>query len=358
MKIGVISSYACIYSANNYGALLQYYALQEYLKARGHQAFWIRSILPQSKIYLLLRHLKNYKSIPLLSNYYRCRHQFMDFVNRYLSVSEMVYVGNKDLFPNCPDADFYITGSDQVWGGVLPENYLRFVSDSSKKIAYAVSFGRANLPQEQLDVIAPWVHDFRAVSVREKSGVDICRLMSVEAEHVLDPTFLIDKSLYPILPDGELEDTLFCYMLNVHDPQSVHWLDIVAYAKSLQVRLNVASCQYSECYFEKKYLRFPSPAQWLYNYSRARCIITNTFHGTVFALIYHKPFVVILQDRETAIQNERLYSLLHMFQLEDRILRQGSISKIMRQEIDWNKVDSTILELRNRTDSFFAKVGL
>lgn len=319
MKIGVISSYACVRSANNYGALLQYFALQCYLRNRGHEPYWIKSILPQSSLRLLARHIKNYRSPRLVGAFYKCHQTFEDFQSRYLSVTEREYHGNADLSTDCPPADFYITGSDQVWGADLKENYLRFVADSHRKIAYAASFGRDRIDSAQMATIAPWIQDFAYVSVREASGVDICRSMGVEAQHLLDPTLLIDADAYPGKELSGKKNLLTCYFLNVTDTQSIRLDEIRKYAADENLRLSIASCQYSERFFDKSELVMPSPEEWLRNYRDAKCVVTNTFHGTVFAIIFRKPFVTILQSGASSKQNTRMLSLLEMFGLEERI---------------------------------------
>ena len=215
MEIAVISSYACIHTSNNYGALLQYYALQQYLKSRGHDVYWIRSIIPQSNLRIILRHIKNYRDLGLIRKYYRCRSSFRDFVEQHLNVTPKIYIGNIDLSNQVPEADFYITGSDQVWGGELKENYLLFVRESCKKIAYAASFGRDKISQAQIEVITPWIKDIPNVSVRESTGVGICKEMGVDAVHLLDPTLLIDAQLYPVT-EGIRSDRIFVIFLMSH----------------------------------------------------------------------------------------------------------------------------------------------
>ena len=359
MKIGVISSYACIYTANNYGALLQYYALQVYLKRRGCYAFWIRTLLPHSSLRIILRHLKHYRSLKLLSAYFKCHRAFFDFVSRYLNLSEQTYCGNENLKQNCPFADLYITGSDQVWGGIQPENYLCFVKDNSKKVAYAASFGRSDLTDKQWHIIPQWVRSFRAVSVREKSGVDICHKMGVEALHLLDPTLLIDAQDYPEASNSPLpKDGLFGYFLNINSLADIHIVELEKFAQNHQLSFNIASCQYSERFFDADHLIFPSPEEWLCCYKQAKYIVTNTFHGTVFALIYHKPFIVILQRGESSVQNERITSLLNMFDLKNRLWQDTDWDKTLQTTIDWEYFDTRLKKYRNRSDLFFNSLGI
>lgn len=361
MKIGVISSYACVHTANNYGALLQYYALQEYLKGRGHDVFWIRSILPQSRIRVFLRHLKNYKSFRLIRNFYKCHSGFLDFQKKFLNVSYREYKGNKDLLIDCPSADFYITGSDQVWGSTLKENYLRFVKDSSKKIAYAASFGCDSLEVNHAKVVMPWINEFKAISVREISGVNICeKFLGRRVVHLLDPTLLIDASHYPISSSScNTVDLLYCYFLNVTNVNDLKIKEIRNLARSLGISLRIASCQYSEIFFKREELVMPTPEQWLQNYRDAKYIITNTFHGTVFAIIFRKPFITIMQTGASSSQNGRIISLLSMLGLEDRILTDDlSLCEAMLRPINWERVEKDLSLYQEKTNIFFKTLGL
>lgn len=360
MRIGVISSYACVRAFNNYGALLQYYALQTYLRNRGHEVFWIRSILPQSHIHIFLRNLKNYRSLRLVYRFYKCHKSFIDFQNKFLKVSSREYKGNNDLVVNTPCADLYITGSDQVWGGMLEENYLCFVQDPLKKIAYAASFGRNHLDTIQVNIVKPWIKNFKAISVREKSGVQLCKkLFGVHAEHLLDPTLLIDASYYPILNPHKVENLLYCYFLNVKNYSEIRIEEIRDFARKFGLPLKIASCQYSEVYFKSQELDMPSPEQWLQNYFDANYIITNTFHGTVFSIIFHKQFGTILQSGESSPQNERLISLLSMLGLEDRIITTDrSLDKTILNPIDWDRIEKILARYREKTNIFFNAIGV
>ena len=118
--------------------------------------------------------------------------------------------------------------------------------------------------------------------------------------------------------------------------------------------LKVCAVQGSQFKFSKKYLVHPSPIEWLTYYRDAELIFTNTFHGTVFAIIHHRPFVCILQSGNSAKQNTRMTSLLTIFGLCDRICAGSSqVFDIALKPIDWNYVDKVLQEWRLRTDNFF-----
>ena len=363
MKIGVISSYACVKELNNYGALFQYYALQKYLKKRGHYAYWIRSIIPHSKLRLFLRQIKNYRNVKLICKYYRCHRQFMQFINTKLHLSLNEYEGNDALHINCPEADFYITGSDQVWGGTLKENYLQFVKENRQKIAYAVSFGKDHIDEDQANIVRDWVRQIPHISVREKSGIKICKELigpDYKVEHLLDPTLLIDAHDYLTPHKNPKNNLLNCYFLNISSKNDIEITNIESFAKNEHLITKISSCQYSEKYFINYDSLMPSPSEWLQNYYDSKYVITNTFHGTVFAIIFEKPFITILQKGSTASQNERMVSLLQMLDLEDRMTDQISenFGDLMKQPINWKNIKGIINQKKIETDVYFSKIGL
>lgn len=258
-------------------------------------------------------------------------------------------------------ADYYITGSDQVWGGTLKPNYLTFVKDDMKKIAYAASFGKDNIPDEQLKTVGPWVKSFRAISVREMTGVDICKHIGVDAIHLLDPTLLLQSEEYPTIERREIKlgKYYFSYFLNAKSAEAIRLTKILEFTRQQHAQYKVAAIQGTEAFIPMRNLVTPSPEFWLTYYRESEGVITNTFHGTVFAIIYHRPFAVILQRGESGKQNGRILSLLDMFHLTDRIWDDTSdLSTIMNQPINWDLIESERLKWVEKTDSFFSNIGL
>ena len=356
MKIGIISSYAFIKNNNNYGALLQYFALQTYLKRMGHEPYWIRTIISRNTPLNLLRKLYHFKSLRLFVNWVRVHCGFMAFVQKFLSVTDSEYSGFNEIQQNPPSADVYVTGSDQVWGSEkLKENYLLFAPPNCKKIAYAASFGKDSISDDMAHTIKPWLDDFYAISVRESSGVDICKRMGITAEHLIDPTFLIDALDYPSFPKSRFSKPyIYCYFLNANSRESVRYEEIKAFAKKKGFDLRICAVQGAEKLFEKKYLVFPTAEEWLTDYRYAEYVVTNTFHGTVFALINHKSFASILQKGVTSKQNSRLYSLLETFAMQKHLcMDTDKLDDILSRSSDWNLFENVKKEIVSKTDVFF-----
>lgn len=358
-KVCVISAYAYIVKHINYGSLLQYYALEKKLEEMGYSSYWLRFVLPEEKREqsikgkikaIILK--KRQKSIDTILK------SFQEFILQYLHISEKLYTEEK-LKSDCPQADIYLTGSDQVWGGVLEPNYLTFAPMEKQKISYAASFGKSAITDEHLYKIKPWLKKLNAISVREPSGVEICKKAKVKAELVIDPTLLILGEDYPIQLNkaAAYENYYFGYFLNVMKQNADEYISFLSEAeKKLGKIICVAGVSQLDRYLAKGQYDYFTPEEWLGMYKESQGIITNTFHGTVFAIIFKKNFLVYLQGGSTAKQNERIYSLLKTYKLEDRLIHNlDSIEKQMKKKIDWDHVDSIIRIKREKALEYLKK---
>lgn len=360
LKVCVISSYAYIKDYINYGSLLQYYALQTALQNEGVEPYWLRYVLPErnrngfriikSTAKKCLNPLQTWKK-------YKVHTSFFAFISSYLIVSKQEY---NDEMLNCqpPVADLFITGSDQVWGGKIKANYLTFVPKGHGKISYAASFGKSDILQEQLDTITHWINDFDAVSVRELSGVKICKKMGVNANQVLDPTLLINADDYPFEKSKLKHKFIFGYFLNVNKPEQLPLDKINQYVITEKKILRVAGgVTISERLFKKQQIGYYSPEKWLGMYRDADKIFTNTFHGTVFAIIFHKPFLVFLQKGISEKQNERLIAILELFHLKERIyIPVEDLSIQVNREIDWESVDEVLQKEKEASLDYLQRI--
>lgn len=358
-KAYVISSYGYIDKHINYGALLQYYALEKSLQKLNIQCEWIR-FCPKEK----MSKIQKFKEIVKRVFFYNTntklkeiRRDFKEFLKCYCNVSEKVYVDYDELI-GCIDAEIYITGSDQVWGGIAKENYLCFVPDNKRKISYAASFGKANISQKQKDIIKPWLQRLDYISVREKSGVKICNDIGLDAKWVLDPTLLLDKKEYPINSHKNKIVDVYCYFLNIESKDDVYWNKIKQFIDQEKLSMQIACVESTIRLFPTNYVTIDKVEMWLSSYKNAKYILTNTFHGMVFAIIFHKPFLVLKQSRTGEKQNERMYSILSLLNLENRFYSENcTIKEQINRKIDWNKVDN-IIEKQKKDSIEYIKMAL
>jgi len=208
MKIGIITLWN---QFDNYGGIIQTFALQRYLRDLGHDAFVVRFGIkrPQPLKVRLKETIKSglrccglyaQKKISKIEQQ-RKERNFIAFRNRYIKYSKKPFYNLEYLQHNYPKADVYITGSDQVWARSLENReeeiyYLNFGNKETKRIAYAVSFGFNEFPCVDEKRFRELVGHFDAVSVREKNGLEICNERSIPATRCIDPTFLVNPETY------------------------------------------------------------------------------------------------------------------------------------------------------------------
>ena len=369
MKIGILTQPLHA----NYGGLLQNYALQQTLVRAGHEVETIdwgggsgfRAMLYRMKVqvlhtllpnrYPLLKYMPNDKEKSIIQR--NTNH----FINTYInhteamhSYEEFVKQASKGKY------DAYVVGSDQCWrpcyNAFLSSMFLDFVQDKQvKRIAYAASFGtdKWEFTPQQTAVCALLAKKFDMVSVREDSGVKLCKEhLGVDAVHVLDPTMLLTKEEYIQLIEKEKESksngTLFNYILDPDAKKSV-FIQKVAKAKGLKAFQVLPKCQTETRTKEdvKKCIEdcvFPGVTTWLRAFMDAEMTIVDSFHGMVFSIIFNKPFWAI---GNVSRGMSRFTSLLKMFHLEDRLLDADNLDDVdFSKPIDWTMVNGILEEKR------------
>ena len=364
---------------NNYGGLLQAYALQQILKSMGHDvvtdrdgivrnlSLWNRTL---HFIYHAIRFyiLKDYR-------YYPYRYLFLSF-NREKTISINMkhfvdtYIDTVDFFTGNVESlsdkvkyyDAIVVGSDQVWRAPMsdiPTYFLSFTKGIQiKRVAYAASFGTDHLSEyskAEIGIALECIKLFNAVSVREETGIRLCRdYLKTNAVHVLDPTMLLNKNDYLKLIEDEdrscSQDILLTYILDRTPEKSIiiekisNFLHLSPCENGpIKTFSNIVENNASECIY-------PSISKWLAGFRDAQFVVTDSFHGTVFSILFNKPFVAILNPERGS---SRFVSLLSMLHLEDRLITStGNIDKICRKEIDYKDVNR-ILSLKKQDSMHF-----
>ena len=339
---------------HNYGGALQAYALQETLRSLGHVPIGIDCIPPlMSRQRYLLANLKtlcykligrgNRKWFPFPKE--ERKDCFKDLYNSYLTLTSICRKYEYSTLMQV-GAEAVIVGSDQVWRSsfysdrnLYLDMFLKFaLKFSGLKIAYAASFGTVcwNVPEDEMQILQYLSSKFNAISVREASGVCLCKhYLKVEALHICDPTILLTRKDYMKLAEKSAETNyLFGYLLDI-DSETVKTIANIAEELELQVHIEGAENS-----------AYVSVERWLGLIEGATAIITNSFHGTVFSLITHTPFIVIAH-KERGV--ERLCSLLDSLGLSERMIENiVDIKTYMLKEhnIDWGKIDEKLEEMR------------
>lgn len=376
MKIAVLTQPL----ATNYGGILQAWALQHVLRGMGHAAIAIDrqfdgrqgalrrlfgkakrvahdSLLAAKGKALYWRHLEYLhgpqarfirdnvaRSEPLRSDQSLCR---------YFAKNEF---------------DAVIVGSDQVWrprySPRLETYFLDFLSSEQRArmhcVAYAASFGVGHweLSPEQTAKCRALAQRFDGISVREVSGVELCREhLGVTAEWVVDPTLLLAREDYirefcPASPSGGRG--ILTYVLDEHSAKSRAITDL---QKLLGMQRFSCQPRRAQNVVERKRLsefRFPSTTDWVRSFHEADFVVTDSFHGTVFAIIFKKPFVAIANSARGA---ERFVSLLKVLGLQHRLVPSSeSIDlALVAADVDFSTAERELGALRAASQSYLQR---
>ena len=289
--------------------------------------------------------------------------QFVKFRKENILVSEKLYCSLSELQHNPPQADCYIVGSDQVWAHLLDreENtafYLNFGHEDIIRISYAPSFSYDEYPLHLRNQLAQQLKKFNAISVREKKGVEICKNVGFDAALVVDPTILLESSSYDKIT--EIVETthpyIFIYSINIKDANQIKWEQLKEFAKQNNYDIYATP---ATGYFpglelfdnvEYKYATIP---QWLAYVRHAELVITTSFHGVVFSILYHKKFVYFPLEGVFGRGNNRVLSLLKLLDLENFTWRPGSIFEdYYKYSVDWARVDTLLFECRKKSAEY------
>jgi len=371
MKIGILTQPLHY----NYGSILQNYALQKTLKDMGHEVWTIdrnsnslryrkyASIIKR----LLLKPINRNAPIrvwPTKKEEEIIRQHIKTFIKNNIQTTEkttstkqLVRLHQKYAF------DAYIVGSDQVWrprySPCLTNYFLDFVESERnvKKIAYAASFGVDNweFTEEQTRECARLAKQFDAISVREDSAVDLCkRYFDVKATHLLDPTMLLNKEIYTsIFAKERISQSprnLLTYILD-KSAEKDRIINNVARKYNLKPFSVMPRRGFSEP--GRKDIQdcvLPSVEEWIRGFMDAQFVITDSFHGTVFSILFNKPFISIANKNRGLT---RFTSLLKLFQLEDRLIfSSNNFIPDRLKEIDWDKLNA-ILKVEKDKSIYF-----
>lgn len=371
MKIGILT----LPLHNNYGGILQAYALQTVLKRMGHDAVVIDKsreiklpILSFSRYFLyfkLLAHKvlvdrnttifwdrKHNREYKVMSTY------TLPFIQKYIKR----FVASRD-YSNIEQGDFdaYVVGSDQVWRpkffgqNIISNAFLSFAKDWDVKcISYAASFGTEEweYTEEQTSECKDWIKKFDAVSVRESSAVKLCKEhLGVDALHVLDPTMLLSATdyiqLFKEANTPQSPGSLMCYVLDeTEDKQKVvsnveETLNLTAFSVNSKYEVRTAPLEE----------RIQPPVEaWLRGFYDAEFVVTDSFHACVFSILFEKPFIVYgNKDRGMA----RFHSLLSIYGLENRLVTSSAeAQKVISVPIDWSLVNAKKKEWQEKSSNF------
>lgn len=373
MRIGILT----LPLHTNYGGILQAYALQTVLERMGnkvevigapilkpHLSVWHRifSITKRSFLHYILGR-KDIAIDRIKEDYNRTissRVFTSQFVNKYIhirKISSLQEIGQNDY-------DALVVGSDQIWrtkynqqwnGQNVDDVYLGFTKGwNIRRVAYAASFGidKIELKRRDLKLCKKSISQFNAISVREESGINLCRdIFGVKAVVMPDPTLLLSMNDYiKLIPDINKDNKssmLLSYILD-DNPEKSRLRDKIAKEKGLKINITNKSAYKDE---NGIYPPQPPVEDWLRAFAECDYVVTDSFHACVFSIIFHKQFTVIA-NKERGVS--RFQTLLKMFGLENRMIYSPSEYRDLCN-IDYDKVDEILDNKRIAGKKFLCK---
>lgn len=331
--------------ANNYGAMLQCYALKNTLNLLGAWTSVI-NYKPRARKLTLREFIKKTVFMPWLIY---VNNRFEAFRKLYLT--DMPFV-KRDRLPELNDKfDCFVTGSDQVWnmeGGSNDTSYLLdFVDSNQKKYSYAASIGKTKLPNNEKAILSKHLKLFKTISVREASAVPLAKELSgkedVRAD--IDPTLLLSKEDWrktAVMPKEK--DYILLYLMSNNAA-------IIGFARDLARKTGLKLIMLSTSPVPYKGVKVvcPTPQEWLGYFLNAKYIVTNSFHGLAFSINFNKDFFVDLLPPPSKV-NSRLENLLDLTGLRSRLISAGA--NLDTPAPDWTKVNAKLATEKEKSLSY------
>lgn len=354
---------------NNYGGNLQNFALQKVFKGMGHQPVTIdrhSSIPLRTKLKLgyfkkLVLFFLGRSEKPSFKFYFSKKHngyireEISRFIDTHINKTPRLYSDAQvhATFAN-NQFDAVVVGSDQCWRPIYSPNiysyFLDFLQKEKriKKIAYAASFGTDEweFTPEQTEYCKQLLQQFDLVTVREKAAVNLVKeKLNKKAQFVLDPTLLLNREDYEQLFKGHILSNnkgVYTYILDKTD-----WKNKVVETVKNKLGLEQYSNQHDEQNPGQQ--KIPSIESWIKGFADADFVITDSFHGTVFSIIFNKPFISLVNINRGA---SRFESILSEFDLLDRLIDgfdKNEVEHLLENTIDYETVKTKLKSLRENS---------
>lgn len=367
MRIGIVT----FNSAHNYGAVLQAWSLQTYLMKQGHKVEvinyrpWIiddvyamakkKRLVANQYLNTALNKVRIVKSCITNPQKLKRYRKFEKFIGTKLNVTKVYRTAEEVQRDKKLRYDALVAGSDQIWNSALTKNldavyFLDFDRPSVKRISYAASIGGKDIPEVEVEQFRSYLQRIDYISVREQNAKSCLKpLTDKKIEIVADPTFLLKREDFDRLKKKFPVKTPYIYVHNVHLEREDVELNEVAEKLSGQTGLPIVSNR-KERFFSNETRKFltGSPEEFIGVISEAEYVVTNSFHATVFALIYHRNFITIPHFNNP----DRMQNLLSELGVLNHLMNAGEMIPADLRELD---IDFQELESRKEKMAQFSR---
>lgn len=377
---------ASCYFINNYGSILQAYALQKFLEDQGNEVEninvdGIKKDLDKAKIRYYLREAKDFSvilnkagrvkqaALKRIDKRYaktlsRRDEKVKAFREKYIRISPLLQ-SKKEMGEYVKNSDAVIVGSDQLW---LPSNIaadyytLSFVPEHIKKISFSTSFGVSTLSNDFKEQTKSFLSRFDYLSVREDTGKKIINDLGIDCKLVCDPTLLLTQEEWlDAIPDHQKveEPYIFCYFLG-NIPEHRELAKKIRSETGMKIVALLHCEQYSKCDYGYADITpyDVGPDDFVNLIRHAALVLTDSFHGTCFSVINNKQFFSLPRHRddEKLSTNSRLYSLAQVLGFKDRIVPLKKIGDInINSKIDYRDINEKLYLFRTDSRDFLIK---
>ena len=353
MVVNVITRHA----PTNYGSLLQAIATQRVIMNLGHECRIINYIPKcETGVRMAITQLEQktkWKRNPIKKAIYLMvaepetllmDRKFLAMRKKYLLMGPCCATTGelKKLYAEKKD-EVFLTGSDQVWGPIStghydPTYFLDFVPKSSRKLAFAASFGKAIFDEQTLKEYGVLLKKYDSLAVRENVAVELLKKMDISAKQVLDPTLLMDADAWSeyVKPMKKPEKYVLVYQIHANSDLD-HYA--VKFAEKAELPLLRVSPLLHQAKRSGKFVYCPDISGFLDLIKNAAYMVTDSFNGTAFAINFNTQFVEVLPNTGTSSRNQ---SILELTGLTDRIVRDLNDFSYIDQEIDFKEANEKI----------------
>lgn len=353
-KIGIVT----LTKDLNYGNRLQNYAVERLVLKHGGIP---RTLFNSTwSMYGKTSKFKSYIGIPLtilknreLGLFRQITALFDRFNDRYIHLGEEYNI-DSNMDQIVPNYDAFITGSDQVWNPhwdfIGEKEYLTF-ANGKRKIALSASFGVSEIPEEKKESITEWLNGLNAISVRENRAAEIVRdLTGREVQVLIDPTMCVEAKEWKKIARRPFLFNKKSYVLMyiLGDIPETCLSAVSQYCRENGSELVVLKDN-------KIFDKYPiGPCEYLYLIAHAKYVITDSFHGSVFSLLFHRNLAVFRRasKKDTEDMMSRLETLLYRFALESCFMTTTEFPFMNISEEKWNEIDEILKISRFEVDTF------
>jgi len=357
MKAAVIT----LHTVCNYGTQLQAFATQEKLKQYFEDVMFIDYRRPDTYGVGLLKTFTkgNILKVPaILPTLIYWKHVFGGFQKKNLKFTNKKYLNESDFESFEDVADIYFSGSDQVWNtgwnnGVIPSMYLSFVPDNKPKYAYASSFGKSKLNDEEINASKDFIKRFDKITVREESGLDILKNQYDyhNCERILDPTLVMDGDFWRkyATPKKIKEPYILIYNLNRSK-------EFDEYAEELSRRTGFKlyrfCTRFDQMFRNGKSILIPKIFDFITLVDNAEIVLTDSFHATAFSMNLNTEPICIYPDNYSG----RLSEFLKLVNSEQRHAKDYNDFDVVNRHVDFEKVNKILDEERIKVDNYLSEI--